>query len=333
MRVEQRIGRLDRIGQASVVQVFNFWVQGTVEERVLDVLERRINVFEETVGGLDPILGDTERDLAKIFQLGGEEREHALRQFEERIEARLREARAAEEKLRDFIMETKSYSREIATQVAGDSALISPADMERLVTALLADVHTYVHRLADDTFEITFHEPFLSDHPELTKDRPRQRIVVFRPDVQRDSEHVEYLALGHPVVDQLVSDVTAPGYAGSAAAFEVEQAPELHSASGWLIVHEIGVPGLKEIRELTSAFVHDDGRLDPALGQALMARAAGFPNDRSLAAADVPTAELGAALMIAEAASYTLLDELEARAHARVGEPSRPGTGQARQLL
>ena len=102
-----------------MVQVFNFWVQGTVEERVLDVLERRINVFEETVGGLDPILGDTERDLAKIFQLGGEERERALRRFEERIEARLREARAAEEKLRDFIMETKSYSREIATQVAG----------------------------------------------------------------------------------------------------------------------------------------------------------------------------------------------------------------------
>jgi SNF2 family DNA or RNA helicase len=316
MRVEQRIGRLDRIGQASVVQVFNFWVQGTVEERVLDVLERRINVFEETVGGLDPILGDTERDLAKIFHLGGEEREQALRQFEERIEARLREARAAEEKLRDFIMETKSYSREIAAQVAGESALISPADMERLVQALLADAHTYMHKLADDTFEITFHEPFLSDHPELTKDRLRRRIVVFRPDVQRDSEHVEYLALGHPVVDQLVGDVTAPGYAGSAAAFESEQTPELPPASGWLIVHEIGVPGLKEIRELTPVFVHDDGRLDPVLGQALMARAAGFPNDRALAPADVPGTELGAALMIAEAASYARLDELEARAHA-----------------
>ena len=57
MRVEQRIGRVDRIGQDHVVQVFNFWVKGTIEERVLDVLERRINVFEQTVGGLDPILG------------------------------------------------------------------------------------------------------------------------------------------------------------------------------------------------------------------------------------------------------------------------------------
>lgn len=47
MRVEQRIGRVDRIGQAETVQVFNFWVKGTIEERVLDVLERRINVFQE----------------------------------------------------------------------------------------------------------------------------------------------------------------------------------------------------------------------------------------------------------------------------------------------
>ena len=68
MRVEQRIGRVDRIGQDQTVQVFNFWVKGTIEERVLDVLERRINVFEETVGGLDPILGETEKDLRKILR-------------------------------------------------------------------------------------------------------------------------------------------------------------------------------------------------------------------------------------------------------------------------
>ncbi len=108
MRVEQRIGRVDRIGQENTVQVFNFWIADTVEERVLDVLERRINIFEETVGGLDPILGDTESDLAKILRLGGAERDRALRQFEDQLERKLHDARAATEKLRDFIMETKS---------------------------------------------------------------------------------------------------------------------------------------------------------------------------------------------------------------------------------
>ena len=314
MRVEQRIGRVDRIGQDSVVQVFNFWVEGTVEERVLDVLDRRINVFEETVGGLDPILGDTEHDLKEILRLAGQERERALRRFEELVESRIQEARAAEEKLRDFIMETKSYSRAIAAQLSAEPAPVSQADMERFVTALLASVSTYIHRLGDGTFEITFHEPFLGDHPELTRDRPRRRVVAFRPDVRPDTEHVEYLAFGHPVVDQLVSDVTAPGYAGSAAAFEIEAPPGLAPATGWLAIHEIGVPGLKEMRELVPVFVHDDGRADLALGNALVTRAASFPNDRSLAPADVPAAEAGTALMIAEAASYARLDEMEAAA-------------------
>jgi ATP-dependent helicase HepA len=319
MRVEQRIGRVDRIGQACVVQVFNFWVRGTVEERVLDVLDRRINVFEETVGGLDPILGDTEHDLKKILRLGGEERDRAMRQFEEQVETRIRDARAAEEQLRDFIMETKSYSRAIAAQLSAQPAPAAPADMERFATALLAGVNTYIHRLEDGTFEITFHEPFLSDNPHLTRDELRRRVVTFRPDVQPDSEHVEYLALGHPVIDKLVSDVTAPGYPGSTAAFEIEEQHGLSPAKGWLIVHEVGVPGLKEVRELAPIFVHDDGRADPALGQALAIRAASFPHDRSLSPADLDAADVGAALMIAEAVGYGRLDELEAAAHAESG--------------
>ena len=65
MKVEQRIGRVDRIGQEHPVVVFNFHVRGTIEGRILEVLERRINIFEETVGGLDPILGEAEADIRK----------------------------------------------------------------------------------------------------------------------------------------------------------------------------------------------------------------------------------------------------------------------------
>ena len=270
---------MDRIGQASMVQVFNFWVQGTVEERVLDVLERRINVFEETVGGLDPILGDAERDLAKIFQLGGEERERALRQFEERIEARLQEARAAEEKLRDFIMETKSYSREIAAQVAGDVSTDQPGRHGTVRQRLSSRTCTRTctgsgRRYVRDHVPRAIPKRLPRAH---SKDRPRRRTVAFRPDVQPDSEHVEYLALGHPVVDELVRDVTAPAYAGRPQRSRWNRPRNSHPASGWLIVHEIGVPGLKEVRELAPVFVHDDGRVDPDLGQAPDGQGGRFP--------------------------------------------------------
>ncbi|WP_167759309.1 DEAD/DEAH box helicase [Mycobacterium sp. PS03-16] len=314
MRVEQRIGRIDRIGQQHTVQVFNLWVKGTVEERVLNVLEHRINIFEETIGGLDPILGDAERDLAHILRLGGEERDRALTQFENQLELRLKAARTAEEKLRDFIMETKSYSSAIASTVACQESPITPADQEVFVTRLLADVNTYLDEQEDGTFQITFNEPLLSDYPQHTKDS-RRRTAAFRPDVQPDSEHVEYLALGHSVVDALVQRVTDSSYIGSASAFEIPAADGLTEGTGWLIVYELGVPGLKEFREVSAYFVRDDGECDPALGEQLLHRAARFPKDVALAPSEVPSEGVDAALEVSEAAAYARLHQIEGRAH------------------
>jgi SNF2 family DNA or RNA helicase len=314
MRVEQRIGRVDRIGQDHTVQVFNFWVKGTVEERVLDVLERRINIFEDTVGGLDPILGDAERDLKKILRLGGDERERALVRFEEQIEKKISQARLAEEKLRDFIMETKSYSHEIATLLMEQATPIGPADLELFVNRLLGDVNTYISAQPDGTYEIMFHEPFVSEYPQHVKDQLRKRQVALRPDVKPDSQHVEYMALGHPVVDDLIGRVTSSDYPGSAAAIEIEADEGLPATTGWFVVHELGVPALKEVRELWPTFVHVDGRVDRELGQLLLTRAAKFPHDRSLAPDDVPADSLDDALQAAEHEGFAHLGELEAAA-------------------
>jgi hypothetical protein len=317
MRVEQRIGRLDRIGQSQVVQVFNFWVKGTIEERVLNVLERRINIFEETIGGLDPILGDAERDLRKIFSLGGQERERALQKFEEQIEKKIVRAREAEEKLRDFIMETKSYSKEIALTLAGQVSPVTPADQELFVCRLLADVNTHLARRADGAYDIAFHEPFLSDYPRHSAEVHRRRTVAMRADVKPDSEHVEYLALGHPIVDDLIGRVTSLAYPGSTAAFEVEWSGDpCDDRSGWLAVYELGVPALKEVRELAAIFVDDSGGADVELGHRLMLRLGSFPNDHALTPADVPTETLDPALSTAEAVGFARLGQLEGEAAA-----------------
>ena len=315
MRIEQRIGRVDRIGQNHTVEVFNFWVKGTVEERVLNVLERRINIFEETVGGLDPILGDAERDLTKILQLGGAKREEALAKFEEQLERKIRDARAAEEKLRDFIMETKSYSKEIAFLLAGQTSPISPADQETFVSRLLADVNTHLSRREDGTFEITFHEPFVSDFPQHVKDRLRRRTIAMRPDVKPDSEHVEYFALGHPVVDDLIARVTSTSYAGSSSAFEIEASDDLPLGAGWLVVYELGVPALRDVRELAAFMVSDSGAVNTELGRRLLIRCAAFSNDHALTPADIPTDDLDDALAAAETAGFARLQQLEEQAH------------------
>jgi superfamily II DNA/RNA helicase len=63
MQIEQRLGRLHRVGQQHDVVLTNFVGQGTIEERILHVLEAKINLFELVVGELDMILGRVSDDF------------------------------------------------------------------------------------------------------------------------------------------------------------------------------------------------------------------------------------------------------------------------------
>lgn len=56
MRVEQRIGRIHRLGQQNDVKIFNLSTTGTIEEHILNLLHEKINMFEMVIGGLDVIL-------------------------------------------------------------------------------------------------------------------------------------------------------------------------------------------------------------------------------------------------------------------------------------
>jgi SNF2 family DNA or RNA helicase len=66
MQIEQRLGRLHRVGQKHDVVLTNLVGRGTIEERILRVLETKINLFELVVGELDMILGriDDDSDFA-----------------------------------------------------------------------------------------------------------------------------------------------------------------------------------------------------------------------------------------------------------------------------
>lgn len=68
MRVEQRIGRLDRFGQKHErIHIYNFAVSGTVEDRILLRLYDRIRIFESSIGELEPLLADIIVELQEVF--------------------------------------------------------------------------------------------------------------------------------------------------------------------------------------------------------------------------------------------------------------------------
>ena len=87
MRLEQRIGRIDRLGQnADKVLIFNFVTPGTVEERIFFRCFERLGIFRNTIGDCEEVLGEqavTEQllELARDPHLTLEQAEEKARQI------------------------------------------------------------------------------------------------------------------------------------------------------------------------------------------------------------------------------------------------------------
>jgi SNF2 family DNA or RNA helicase len=63
MQIEQRLGRLHRVGQEHDVTLTNLVCRGSIEQQIMHVLEAKINLFELVVGELDMILGRVDDDF------------------------------------------------------------------------------------------------------------------------------------------------------------------------------------------------------------------------------------------------------------------------------
>jgi len=125
MRVEQRIGRIDRLGQeAERISIVSFAVENTVEDRILIRLYERIALFQETIGDLEGILGEmSDTLLEKLFnpKLTDEERERIAdasilaiensRQEQENLEAQAVNLIGFSDYLMDTIKEARDVGR------------------------------------------------------------------------------------------------------------------------------------------------------------------------------------------------------------------------------
>ncbi|MFB7554472.1 helicase-related protein [Streptomyces brevispora] len=162
MRVEQRIGRLDRFGQQhEKIFIFNMQVPGTIETDIFQRLYTRIGVFRDSIGELEPILRGHLKELHRIVldpRLTSDERRHQV----DRIEV----ARAD----RDKDLQTLNAAQELLTGLdglliegfdetsPGRGRYLGPKEIRGLVERFLEDSgHGSLHQVPgnDDLVDIT----------------------------------------------------------------------------------------------------------------------------------------------------------------------------------
>ncbi|MBI9050767.1 MAG: DEAD/DEAH box helicase [Anaerolineaceae bacterium] len=141
MRIEQRIGRIDRFGQTSdKVLIYNFITPGTIEERIFFRCYERLGIFSDTIGDLEEVLGDVMEDLTNIAldtDLTPQQAEDKARQVADNLIRLVEEEHRLEEESSSLLGINQSFTADVDTLI-DQGRFVSASDLIRMVEFYVA---------------------------------------------------------------------------------------------------------------------------------------------------------------------------------------------------
>lgn len=222
--VEQRIGRLDRIGQLHPVEIHVLEPAGTLQAEVTELFATSVGVFGETVGGLDAVLEEVEPKLTELALAPAKERARYAQALAEKVA----QAREAVKRAYDPLLDLRSFDRpgvESLVARAHDRMGMEPDEAGTLEEGLLAVARDLDERLEEATTDLArkvglgvdtdeqveaFQCAFQFGHalnvealPGLSIQEDKTVLGTFWRDTATEQEEIEYFATGHSLVEAL----------------------------------------------------------------------------------------------------------------------------------
>jgi SNF2 family DNA or RNA helicase len=272
MKLEQRIGRLDRIGQTHNVLVLNLLVANSVEKRVREILENKLALIRRQYG---------EDKLADILSTLQDEF-HFDRLYMDAV--RLREAEAG--KLEAVAQQIYERAQEIlekddlllpqaqAQQETAEAHVVEVSQSK--IKAMLAG-HLSQFGMALNEYS---RRPgvYYFDVPDRDGGRTRYSDVVFDREQAVADDSLTYLHLNHPVIQRVLKDLTQDRQP-AVAHLHVRARPQTSQGKSTPIdgpclwaVHRLRMTNYTDVdlQDLISVCVDPQGQSHPRLAQKLL---------------------------------------------------------------
>ena len=138
MKVEQRIGRIDRLGQvADKIDILNLVYANTIDSRIVQRLYERLNLFERALGSLEAVLGEQIQELTADLLTGRltpEEEEQRIAQTALALERQSQSERALEEQAgqliahSDHILKRVHAARDFSRHISDEDLILYVRD-------------------------------------------------------------------------------------------------------------------------------------------------------------------------------------------------------------
>ncbi len=318
MRVEQRIGRLDRYGQQSdLIEIFNLVINDSIEDRIFYRLYDRIRIFERSIGDLEAILGhaigEIQRDVltGKLTEVQQEERAN---QIANAIINLQKEHDEFDEKSKKFVGVDEVFTDRFNDIKEGER-YISPDELREFVEGFLRLRFPGVklRRIEDSgnelapAFELIGSEekPFIAflnnayfNDPGRTREHSglilrleqgERCALTFDGRRAMVDRTLEFFSIHHPIVRAIVLASRGDGDVFPQTGHLVIS-PDTLTQDGddggpWLFfLYEVSIRGLRDEIELAAAVVGRSGQVDKGLSDQFLTMAKHSGNGSGLGA-------------------------------------------------